>query len=685
MHSQIVAIFNLLLVLGSRSNVCAGGSDDRIAGPPDHGTVPISANAPDSAPPTKTEVLTKTPSAVRAQKHKNGLKLSTTAVGHPAPEGGIAGGPEGDGNDTCAGATTLTLGVPVTDTTVGMGIDTVPACALFPPLSPGVWFSVVGNGTTLTASTCSPLTTYDSALTVFCGSCDSLECVGGNDDFCGLQTQFSWCSVPGQTYYILVFGFATNAGPFQITVTSGAPCTPPQPPANDDCRNAQLIACESTTEGTNIDATDDGLFSFCSFGGAPTNSDVWYRFDAMTNTMTASTCSGGSLGDSVLSIYDAPCGTALGCNDDSCGLRSSVTVSNLTFGNTYWIRVAGWNDTEQGTFELNLACGTPMGACCVLGSCEIRTQASCQLDGGNYQGDGVACPAVTCTPMGACCVSSSCEIRTQASCQLDGGNYQGDGVACPPITYAVANCTNPLQDISTTGTLAPNASNCDDCSDLNIPIGFSFPYFGNIYNTIRICSNGFLSFDQAGPNTFNNVAIPFPEAPNDIVCPFWDDFRTDALGNGDVFYQILSNPTRFVVQWNQVRRFGETTGANTFQAILFATSDIEFRYGALEGSPPLSGSVGIENSDGTLGVSIDPTPIGFGNTCRHLTLMTPCGCPTDVSGDGVVNVDDLLAVISAWGSCPPGSCPADIAPPGGDGVVNVDDLLAVISAWGACP
>ena len=30
------------------------------------------------------------------------------------------------------------------------------------------------------------------------------------------------------------------------------------------------------------------------------------------------------------------------------------------------------------------------------------------------------------------------------------------------------------------------------------------------------------------------------------------------------------------------------------------------------------------------------------------------------------------------------SCPADIAPAGGDGVVNVDDLLMVINAWGVC-
>lgn len=54
-----------------------------------------------------------------------------------------------------------------------------------------------------------------------------------------------------------------------------------------------------------------------------------------------------------------------------------------------------------------------------------------------------------------------------------------------------------------------------------------------------------------------------------------------------------------------------------------------------------------------------------------------------VTGDGIVNVDDLLYVIGAWGPCPAkGACDADIAPPGGDGHVNVDDLLMVIANWG---
>lgn len=60
------------------------------------------------------------------------------------------------------------------------------------------------------------------------------------------------------------------------------------------------------------------------------------------------------------------------------------------------------------------------------------------------------------------------------------------------------------------------------------------------------------------------------------------------------------------------------------------------------------------------------------------------GNPADITGDGAVNVADLLGVINAWGTCPvaPAPCAADIAPtPNGDGTVNVLDLLMVINNW----
>ena len=59
-------------------------------------------------------------------------------------------------------------------------------------------------------------------------------------------------------------------------------------------------------------------------------------------------------------------------------------------------------------------------------------------------------------------------------------------------------------------------------------------------------------------------------------------------------------------------------------------------------------------------------------------------CLGDTNDDGVVDVDDLLAVINGWGTCGTPPCPGDVGPIpcGGNGVIDVDDLLVVINGWG---
>jgi probable HAF family extracellular repeat protein len=64
---------------------------------------------------------------------------------------------------------------------------------------------------------------------------------------------------------------------------------------------------------------------------------------------------------------------------------------------------------------------------------------------------------------------------------------------------------------------------------------------------------------------------------------------------------------------------------------------------------------------------------------KHAVILTPIStCPADISGDGLTDIDDLLAVIGAWNAL---GGPADVD---SNGVVNVDDLLAVIVGWGPC-
>lgn len=74
-------------------------------------------------------------------------------------------------------------------------------------------------------------------------------------------------------------------------------------------------------------------------------------------------------------------------------------------------------------------------------------------------------------------------------------------------------------------------------------------------------------------------------------------------------------------------------------------------------------------------LNVGGTWFGPGSTCggsNELCLQPEC--PTDCNSDGVTNVNDLLAVIGAWGTS--GGCD-----PTGDGTTGVDDLLAIIGEW----
>ncbi len=63
-----------------------------------------------------------------------------------------------------------------------------------------------------------------------------------------------------------------------------------------------------------------------------------------------------------------------------------------------------------------------------------------------------------------------------------------------------------------------------------------------------------------------------------------------------------------------------------------------------------------------------------------LSVVPANACHGDLTGNGGVDVQDLLTLLGAWGPCP-GACPADI---NGTGTVDVQDLLLLLSTWGPC-
>ncbi|OWY25213.1 T9SS C-terminal target domain-containing protein [Sphingobacteriales bacterium UPWRP_1] len=131
-------------------------------------------------------------------------------------------------NDNCASALPITCGGSVTGQTLTATADAAAGTCVTPlNTAPGVWYSFVGNGSFVTATTCNAATTFDTKLGVFTGTCAAPVCLTGNDDdpTCGFafRSTVSFCAAPGVTYRVFVTGFSTATGVFQLNLS----CTPP--------------------------------------------------------------------------------------------------------------------------------------------------------------------------------------------------------------------------------------------------------------------------------------------------------------------------------------------------------------------------------------------------------------------------------------------------------------------------
>lgn len=202
----------------------------------------------------------------------------------------------------------------------------------------------------------------------------------------------------------------------------------------------------------------------------------------------------------------------------------------------------------------------------------------------------------------------------------------------------------------------------DEQSD--IPIGFTFEYFGVPYTDVRVSTNGYLTFGATTGTDFSNDPIPDGNAPNPVIAPWWDDLKVANYGAADrVSYKqdgFLPGLRRLTVQWSSVSAFGDNA-ANynflNFQVVLYELNDrVQFRYGGtgtVGAASTLSASIGIENQSGLVGVepyvgspSLDlaqfPPPGTF------ITFLPPspaCYTPLlcgDCNDDAFVNILDAL-------------------------------------------
>jgi hypothetical protein len=153
-------------------------------------------------------------------------------------------------------------------------------------------------------------------------------------------------------------------------------------------------------------------------------------------------------------------------------------------------------------------------------------------------------------------------------------------------------------DISSSGT---HLLLGDDDNQGPFALGFTVDFYGRPRDSIRVCSNGWLSFASQS-HQFHHHPFPDSRDPNSLLAPLWADL--DPAQGGSVRYLADTANGRFVVSWIDVPFHG-TGDSGTFQAVLDTGGSIVFQYLRLPSSVRLgtdSCSVGIENDSGLTGL-----------------------------------------------------------------------------------
>jgi len=257
-------------------------------------------------------------------------------------------------NTVCTASAEVSMdSLPITfnASTVSGQIFLAPPCGLDVQNSAkGLWYSLLGNGKRVRASTCDTTSGFDTQISVYRGPCTQLDCVDGADQSCGDQSAVAWLAEQNVQYSIFVQGRAARVGNFLLTISEESnsfvtECTTAIPIEVDG------VSVVGSTEGSAFQA-----FGLCT---GTDESDVkaasvWFRVQGSGSTMVASTCNRHSTSVARVEVYGEPC-SLLSCVDDpirsSCGNQMSFAWQSKQ-DVSYLIQVYGPGEFQLKVYNL---------------------------------------------------------------------------------------------------------------------------------------------------------------------------------------------------------------------------------------------------------------------------------------------------------------------------------------------
>jgi hypothetical protein len=269
----------------------------------------------------------------------------TCATGSCSSSGVVAG-------DTCTSPIDVSGGGRFTGTAASAGADYAGSCG------GGRGRDIVFRYT-LTATTDVYMnsfgSSYDTLMYVSsgCGGADEGNC---NDDARDtFQSELILLDQPAGTYYVTLDSYLTTAGDYSFDIYFSAPSYY----SGDACGDPKWFDITTTTvldEYTShwlwIDARPDT--AACGRGAEGRDAVFYFVVSSRTN-VTFATC-GETSWDTILDLRrvcdDDSEGARVTCNDDGCGMQSSISAT-LDPG-VYYLWIDGYEEDDCGSFQIQV-------------------------------------------------------------------------------------------------------------------------------------------------------------------------------------------------------------------------------------------------------------------------------------------------------------------------------------------
>ncbi|MEO0079279.1 MAG: hypothetical protein ABIK44_01190 [candidate division WOR-3 bacterium] len=148
----------------------------------------------------------------------------------------------------------------------------------------------------------------------------------------------------------------------------------------------------------------------------------------------------------------------------------------------------------------------------------------------------------------------------------------------------------------------------DAVTSIGLPTGFGpWRYYGQSYERLSICSNGWIAADTTSRCDFTNVELPYAGAPPNIVAFMWDDLYPPGYGNIWFFHDSAHH--RFIIEFDSVPYFSPREAWEKVQVQLYDTTvvtptgDNSILIQFQTANHYQSATVGLQNRDGSSGLT----------------------------------------------------------------------------------